>query len=119
MFDPIRYDVTTREVVLPVRLKNVSSRTLYPPFEVEIKELVHPYSAKAREEISVPEILNSSNGLTGVGATFDYSDALGDLDALAPEAVTNAVVWRLRAASPVKTDFHIGVDITGSAEVEE
>jgi hypothetical protein len=113
VFDPISYDIDTREVVLPVRLKNVSQETLYPPFQVEIKELVHPYVAKSGEEASVPEILNSANGEGGVGATFDYAHALGDLDRLDPGAVTSAVVWRLRAASPVKTDFHLGAEITG------
>ena len=112
-FDPISYDIETQEVLLPVRLKNTSQDTLYPPFQVEIKELVHPYAAKAHEETSVPEILNAANAGTGVGAVFDYSHALCDLDRLDPGAVTSAVVWRLRAASPVTTDFYIGAEITG------
>ncbi len=112
-FDPISYDAGTREVLLPVRLQNTSQVPLYPPFEVELKELVHPYVAKSGEEVAVPEILNSANGTTGVGAIFDYSHALGDLDRLDPGAVTSAVVWRLRAASAVETDFYIGAEITG------
>jgi len=116
VFDPIRYDIDTREALLPVRLKNVSDDALYPPFRVEIKELVHPYSVKAGTETSVPTILNSSNGDTGVGAIFDYSDALGDLESLEPDAVTDAILWRLEAASPVKTDFYIGAEITGFVE---
>jgi len=116
VFDPIRYDPQSREVIAPVRLKNTSKETLYPPFRVEVKELVHPYNLKAHEEGSVPEILNSSNGKTGVGAVFDYSKALGDLDSLAPDGVTNAVVWRLKAASAVKTDFYVGSEVTGSVD---
>ena len=65
VFDPIQYDRQTQEVLLPVRLKNVSKETLYPPFKVEIKELAHPYSVKAREEVDIPTILNASNGKTG------------------------------------------------------
>jgi hypothetical protein len=113
VFDPIRYDQQTREVVLPVRLKNVSKETLYPPFRVEIKELVHPYTVKAREDADVPTILNASNGKTGEGATFDYSTALGDLESLEPDAVTSAITWRLQAASAIKTSFHLGTEITG------
>jgi hypothetical protein len=113
VFDPIRYDQQTREVVVPVRLKNISHETLYPPFRVEVKELAHPYTVKAHEEINPPVILNASNGNNGVGAVFDYSSALGDLKALDPDAVTNAISWRLEAASPVKTNFHLGVSITG------
>lgn len=116
VFDPIRYDPQSREVIVPARLKNTSKETLYPPFRVEVKELIHPYMVKAHEEGSVPEIVNSANGKTGVGAVFDYSKALGDLDALAPDAVTNAVVWRLKAASAVKTDFYVASEVTGSVE---
>ena len=112
-FDPVRFDPSSREVLLPVRLKNVSKETLYPPFRVEVKELVHPYNVKAHEETSVPTIRNAANGRSGVGAVFDYAKALGDLDALAPDAVTDALVWRLEAASATKTDFYIGADITG------
>jgi hypothetical protein len=116
LFDPIRYDQQTREVVLPVRLKNVSKETLYPPFRVEIKELAHPYTVKAREDADIPTILNASNGETGVGATFDYSTALGDLESLEPDAVTSAITWRLQAVSAIKTSFHLGTEITGYVE---
>jgi hypothetical protein len=116
--DPVQYDQQKREVLLPVRLKNVSKETLYPPFTVEVKELVHPYSVKAGEKTSVPTILNSANG-KGVGATFDYSKACGGLETLEPEAVTDAVVWRLQAESPVKTDFYLGTEIQGSVAKKE
>ncbi|MGH9368400.1 MAG: sialidase family protein, partial [Thermoanaerobaculia bacterium] len=118
-FDPIRYDQDKREVLLPVRLKNVSKETLYPPFTVEIKEVAHPYTVKSGEPINAPAFLNSANGKRGVGATFDYSKALGDLEALEPDAVTDAVVWRLQAESPVKTDFHLGTEITGFVAKKE
>ena len=113
VFDPINYDQQTKEAILPIRLKNTSNETLYPPFRVEVKELVHPYMVKSHEPYDPPAILNSSNGNQGVGAVFDYSTALGDLPALEPGAVTNAIPWRLQAASAVKTNFHLGVEITG------
>jgi len=113
VFDPIQYDRQTQEVLLPVRLKNVSKEALYPPFKVEIKELAHPYSVKSHEEVDVPSILNAANGKTGVGATFDYSKALHDLESLEPEAVTDAILWRFKAASAVKTSFHVGAEVTG------
>lgn len=118
-FDPIQYNSQTREAVLPVRLKNVSKETLYPPFTVEIKELAHPYSVKSGEKTTVPIILNASNGKRGVGATFDYSKALGDQKALEPDAVTDALPWRLQAESAVKTDFYLGTEITGFVAKKE
>jgi hypothetical protein len=113
VFDPVLYNDQTREAWIPVRLKNISKETLYPPFQVEIKELVHPFMAKTHEEADVPVILDASNGKQGVGAAFDYSRALGDLEALPPDGVTSAVLWKLQAASAVKTSFHVGADITG------
>ena len=61
----------------------------------------------------MPEILNASNGKNGVGATFDYSKALHDLSRSGPDAVSDAIVWRLKAPSPVKTGFHIGTEVSG------
>ena len=113
VFDPVQFDPATKEVRLPARLKNNSKETLYPPFQVEVKELVHPYTVKSGEPGIVPKILNASNGKTGVGATFDYAKALGDLGALAPDAVSDAIVWRLEAPSPVKTGFYVASEITG------
>ena len=112
-FDPIAFDVAKKEVRMPVRLKNTSKEPLYPPFVVEVKEVAHPYTVKSGEPINAPAFLNSSNGKDGVGATFDYSKALGSLDALEPGGVTDAIVWRLRAESAVKTDFYLGTEITG------
>ncbi len=113
VFDPVRYDAQTREIVLPVRLKNDSKEALYPPFTVEVKEVAHPYTVKSGEPINAPKFLNSANGKSGVGATFDYSKALGGLTSLAPNAVTDAVPWRFQAESSVKTDFYMGAEITG------
>jgi hypothetical protein len=118
-FDPIQYDPQTREVRMPVRLKNVSKETLYPPFVVEVKEVAHPYTIKSGEPINAPKFLNSANGKTGVGATFDYSKALGGLEALEPDQVTDAIVWRFEAESPVKTDFFMGTQITGFVAKKE
>ncbi len=113
VFDPIQYDQARREVALPVRLKNVSKQTLYPPFRVEIKEVAHPYMVKSGEPVDAISFLNASNGKTGVGATFDYAKSLGGLDALEPDAVTDAVVWRVQVESAVKTDLHMGTEIRG------
>jgi hypothetical protein len=113
IFDPISYDQQTREAILPIRLKNISNETLYPPFQVEVKELAHPYMIKSHEPLDPPVILNATNGKQGVGATFDYSTAIGDFPALEPGAVTSAIPWRLQAASAVKTNFHLGIEVTG------
>jgi BNR/Asp-box repeat len=113
VFDPVRWDAQTREMVLPVRLKNDSSQPLYPPFTVEVKEVAHPYTVKSGEPSNAPTFLNSANGKQGVGATFDYSKAIGGLTSLEPGGITDAIPWRLQATSAVKTDFYLGTEITG------
>ena len=45
---------------------------------------------------SAPAILNATNGKSGAGAVFDYSETLGDLCYLAPGASTRPVIWRFR-----------------------
>ena len=112
-FDPVQYDTQTREVRMPVRLKNTSKEPLYPPFVVEVKEIAHPYTIKSGEPYNSPNFQNSSNGEKGIGATFDYTKALGGLEVLEPGAVTDAIVWKMQAESPVKTDFYIGAEVTG------
>jgi hypothetical protein len=118
-FDPVRYDAQTRELSVPVRLKNVSDEPLYPPFRVEVKETAHPYTVKSGSDVpDKPAILNAVNGKEGEGAIFDYSNALQDLEALEPGGVTNSVVWRLRVKNPSKTDFHLGLEVTGFVQRE-
>jgi hypothetical protein len=119
VFDPVRWDAQTREMVLPVRLKNDSSQPLYPPFTVEVKEVAHPYTVKSGEPINAPTFLNSANGKQGVGATFDYSKAIGGLTSLEPGGITDAIPWRLQATSAVKTDFYLGTEITGFVAKKE
>ena len=48
----------------------------------------------------VVTVLNATNGKPGEGASFDFSDALGTLGLLAPGAVSGAVEFRLRVATP-------------------
>jgi hypothetical protein len=119
VFDPVRWDAQTREMVLPVRLKNDSSQPLYPPFTVEVKEVAHPYTVKSGEPNNAPTFLNSANGKQGVGATFDYSKAIGGLTSLEPGGITDAIPWRLQATSAVKTDFYLGTEITGFVAKKE
>ena len=119
VFDPARYDAQTREVRLPVRLKNTSKESLYPPFVVEVKEIAHPYTVKSGEPYDSPNFQNSSNGEKGIGATFEYAKALGGLEVLEPDGVTDAIVWKLQAESPIRTDFYIGAEVTGFVPAKE
>jgi hypothetical protein len=115
VFDPVVYDSVSRDLELPVRIKNISQRTLYGPIRVELRSLTRAeLSAAEREDVgNVPEILNAANGKRGPGAAFDYSRALGTVEALPPGSVSEAVRWKLRMSRPFFTSFYIDAIVSG------
>jgi hypothetical protein len=61
------------------------------------------------------ELLNAGNGRQRVPrAEMDYAKLLRDLTALAPNAVTEAIVWRVKPATMRNTSLNIVADIVGS-----
>jgi hypothetical protein len=107
VLDPIRYDSSTGELVLPVRVINRTSHNLYAPLTVALKsiELAQPTLGDAG--FVPPQILNAANGKKDAGATFDYSAALGDRRLLEPGEVSEAVPWKLRMRDPGQGEFLI------------
>jgi hypothetical protein len=100
VYDPARYDASARVLELPIRLRNVSKTDIYGPMAIEVEHVDDGANGSAGEPSA---FLNASNAKSGDGASFDYTTALGDLPMLPPSAVTNAVVWRIRVADPLKT----------------
>lgn len=99
--DQFWYDKEKQETVIPIRLKNISTETLYLPISVEVKKL------------DQWTILNARNGKNGAGAVFDYSSALGDFSTLKPGEMTEAIEWRFKY-SGLSSNLSIEVDVTGS-----
>src|SRR5262249_38296407 len=50
VFDPIQYDPVSREIVVPVRLRNTSDQTLDGPIRVEVKSFVDPNLARLKQD---------------------------------------------------------------------
>jgi hypothetical protein len=67
VFDPTSYDASRGELDLRVRLKNVSTDSLFAPLIVEVKDFGSGMGTEDREY--APTILNASNGKPGTGAT--------------------------------------------------
>jgi hypothetical protein len=108
IFDPASYDMATREVALPVRIRNSTKQTILPPVRVEVVEFGSGKGNVDRE--FAPQVLNASNGKAGVGAWFDFSPALGTRQRLEPGDVSGPIVWRMRLAEPTRTsDLHLRV----------
>jgi hypothetical protein len=111
VFDPAKFNATTGELEMPIRLKNTSDRIVYGPIVATVKSFGSGMGAEGKE--NSPQILNATSGGSGVGATFDFTPALGDSRQLAPGAVSGSIVWRLHISKPLNTpDLH--TTITGS-----
>ena len=106
--DPLRLFPSPGTLELPIRLKNISQKTLYGPLQAEVLRVT-------------PEgtILNAANGAHGEGAIFDYSRALGDFESLAPGETSEAVVWRFKAPANGKEvprfEFKVTAQVDKSA----
>ncbi len=76
VFDPIRYDGDTQTAEIPVRLKNVSDATIYPPISIEVLGFGFGTEGEKEKEIfKIPVILNSDNGKQSEVATFSFDEA--------------------------------------------
>ncbi|MBA3714084.1 MAG: hypothetical protein H0W76_16770 [Pyrinomonadaceae bacterium] len=108
VMDPTTYDPVTRELQLPIRLKNLSDQPIYKPITVQVKGFGSGMGDLLKDKS--PLILNATNGQPQDGATFDYSSALRDLEALEPQGQTEAMVWRFKLVAPLRTpDMHVNV----------
>jgi len=106
IFDPTRFDPSTKEAEIPVRLKNVSNEPIYPPIRVEIAGFGMPKyeneDDKKRNAENAPTVLNASNGKAKEGAVFDFKDSLGTAEALQPGALTDPLLMRFRFVDAAK-----------------
>jgi hypothetical protein len=102
VLDPSRFDAERRELVLPVRIRNTTADTLFPPIVATLTSVGDTMLVRAGYvgPEDVVTIGNATNAKPGAGAAFDFTDALGTLGLLAPGAVSGAVDMRLRVATP-------------------
>jgi hypothetical protein len=106
--DPARYDPATHVLEMPLRLQNKTGRALYGPVTVSVSNFGSGMGEINRD--FAPEVMNATNGKPGAGAEMDYTAALGDVGALAPDGVTDAIVWRLKVGDPEKLpDMHLSI----------
>ncbi|MEJ7811363.1 MAG: hypothetical protein WKG32_13210, partial [Gemmatimonadaceae bacterium] len=117
MLDPSRFDAEHNELILPVRLRNTSTDTLFAPIVATLTSIVDTMLLRGgyAREADVVTILNAANGKRGAGASFDFSDALGTMGYLEPGAVTAAVELRLRLSAP--TASALGLRLLVTAQV--
>ncbi len=90
----VSYDLT---------LKNASAQTVYAPLAARVSKLT---SASGGVTVA-----NADNGLPGVGASFDYGNALGGDGALSPNETT--APRRLRFNNPSNEPFTVEFQIVG------
>ena len=107
LFDPTRTDLVKKQVEIPVRLKNVSDKPIYPPIRVEVVGFGFPkYESeddKKRNAANAPSAVNSANRKPKEGAVFEFGGAIAGSEALEPGAQTNPVVLHFQMVDPDKT----------------
>jgi hypothetical protein len=113
-FDPGVYDAGTRELRLPIRIKNRSGKTIRGPLQVRVKTFGSGIDRMNLE--NTPTILNAANGAKGEGAVFDYSQAFGDFGALEPGATTGPIVWRFQLVGAGASTPDMHVEVTGQLD---
>ncbi len=120
IFDPVRYDLASGIAVLPVRLRNSTTAPIFGPLTLATKR-PGPDAPKTEQGQEPPafEILNALNGAKGPGAEFDMSRALGDLEALSPGAVTEAVLVKVKFSNPLMTNLLLDLEAFGFIERTE
>jgi hypothetical protein len=118
VFDPTRYDAAAGEASIPVRLKNVSKRPIYPPIALEIVGFGFADPDYPDYPASPTTVVNAANGKSGAGARFSFSAALGNLEALAPGALTGAVLMKFRFEDPTQPP-PVRLKVEGSVEAEK
>ncbi|HEY7114356.1 MAG TPA: sialidase family protein [Thermoanaerobaculia bacterium] len=100
VFDPTRYDESTKEAEIPIRLSNVSKEPIYPPLTLEVMGFDLDDPDIFKYPYPPIDVVNSPNGKRGEGAVFDFSSALGNLESLAPGAQTGPVVIKIQFTDP-------------------
>ncbi len=112
-FSPGHYDASTRVFTYYVRLKNTSAHPIYGPLTAVVSDVQNPYFVTHHEAqaFDVPTIVGASNGKTGIGASYSYATATGDLRTLSPGATTGAVAWHFKV--PLTSNPYLGIAVHG------
>jgi len=92
-FDRATWDAKSHAISLPVRIRNISNKTLYGPFGFRVTLVLLPQSDK----YETAELLNAENGKHGIGATYTIAPSSPTARALPPGGITDAVVWKIKA----------------------
>lgn len=109
--DPIRFDAATNIATLPVRLRNLSTDTIWGPISVRVKAINYRGIQPGRSEAW--RLLNAENRVSGVGAQFDYTPALGDFRLLPPGGVSSPIEWRARFPELRGRHVRLQLDVVG------
>jgi hypothetical protein len=102
VFDPTVDNAANGELELRIRLKNISTDTIFGPLRVEVRGFGGPLDSEEERKLA-PTLLNATNNKTGVGAAFDFTEALGTAQMLPPGRQTSAVFWRMRLSDRRRT----------------
>jgi hypothetical protein len=108
IFDPSHYESDTETLGLLVRIQNAGQREIRSDLKLVVTGFGSGQGTELRE--FSPTILNSLNGLAGVGAEIDFSRAMGSSRRLLPGEISSPVEVRFRLQDPLRIpDMHVRV----------
>lgn len=114
LIDPGWFDEATGDVVLPVRIKNISTSDITGPLRVTIPKAWQGGPRAANRSPPAPEFTNAKSEAGGTAVYYDYSRALGARGVLRRGEVSAAISWRVRFGKGVQEDFlRFSTDISG------
>lgn len=110
IFEEIKWDNASNEIIVPVRLLNKSAETLtnsiqvHATLDLNSKSLSHPPAL-------TPKLFDPTRATFADAATFTYTPSPSF--PLFPSSVTTPQNWRLRAPAPNFIDFSFKLQISG------
>jgi hypothetical protein len=107
-YDRATWDPAHNVIHLPIRIRNTSNVTLYPPFNVTVTATKLSLDDKRNAVV----VENADNGMKGVGASLRYTRVLNGYQALAPGGITEARIWDLKL-NPLTSQPSFNVNVKG------
>jgi hypothetical protein len=111
IFEQIKWDAASNEILAPVRLLNNSTETLTSPIEVHVTLDLNSKSPSHPPALT-PKLFDPTRSSFSDATSFTYSLSLSS--PLFPLSVTPAHTLRLRAPAPHFLDFSFKLHISGS-----
>jgi hypothetical protein len=114
---PGQYDEAKGTSTFELQVRNVSDRTVYGPIKVRVTKLLpeglQRVKAKGAPDAAPVAVVDADAGGPGVGATWDFSKALGDRNRLDPKMISEVKKITIRSTPAAGLDATLEFQVLG------